>query len=465
MGWRILARALVVLGLLGLTTTFIGARARATDSDCTGSYGGVAARSGPALRFGIDPGLAGSVGGAQLPAAPDDITRDVSGAAGLHAPHRVLVVRLNRLFWSDGDAGVNQFRALVARYAAAGLDVELQVRYHPGAGEDGNLPAWVAYVRHVVDVFGPDPHVVAMTITNEVNVTFSPNTSDGSYTSAKDALIGGIEAAHDEAQRHHFNQLRFGFTYAYRFSPPGDASFFTYLGAHGGAAFRAALGFVGLDFYPGSVYPPTMAPGDSYGADTAQALGAVRNCFAPMAGIGAKVPIWITENGVPTGATTSDAAQANALTQLVAAVRAYSGTFNVTDYRWFNLRDSNSSPSGSLPGVATTFSTDGLLRADYSAKPAYAAYQAAIARYGRCAPVSMRIALRRERRAVRRAAVWLGPRRVGLAQGRRLHSVRVALGTPPATAFTLRFVLRLRGGRTVAYRRRYRTANCQVTRI
>jgi hypothetical protein len=145
-------------------------------------------------------------------------------------------------------------------------------------------------------------------------------------------------------------------------------------------------------------------------------------------------------------------------------VRAYSGTFNVTDYRWFNLRDSNSSPSGSLPGAATTFSTDGLLRADYSAKPAYAAYQTAIARYGRCAPVSMRIALRRERRAVRRAAVWLGRRRVGLARGRRLRSVRVALGTPPATAFALRFVLRLRGGRTVSYWRRYRIANCQVTR-
>jgi hypothetical protein len=316
----------------------------------------------------------------------------------------------------------------------------------------------------VVDVFGPDPHVVAMTITNEVNVTFSPNTSDGSYTAAKDALIGGIEAAHDEARRHHFNQLRFGFTYAYRFSPQGDASFFAYLGAHGGAAFRAALGFVGLDFYPGSVYPPAMAPGDTYSADTAQALGTVRSCLAPMAGIGAQVPIWITENGVPTGATTSEASQASALSQLVAAVRAYSGTFDVTDYRWFNLRDSNSSPSGSLPGLATTFSTDGLLRDDYSAKPAYAAYRAAVASYGRCSAATMRVGVRRRQGTVRRAAVFLGARRVGLVRGRRVRSVRVALGTPPAGAFTLRFVLRLRGGRTVHLRRHYRTVSCRVTR-
>jgi hypothetical protein len=464
MGWRILARALVVLGILGLVSAILGARARAADPYCTGNYGGAPARGGSPLRFGIDPGLAGSVGGAQLPAAPDDIARDVSGAAGLQAPRRVLVVRLNRLFWSDGEAGIEQFKALVARYAAAGLDVELQVRYHPGAGEDGNLSAWLAYVRHVVDVFGANPHVVAMTITNEVNVTFSPNTSDGSYTAAKDALIQGIEAAHDEAHRRHFDQLRFGFTYAYRFSPQGDASFFTYLGQHGGTAFRAALGFVGLDFYPGSVYPPAMAPGDTYRADTAQALGSMRSCFMPMAGIRARVPIWITENGVPTGATTSEAAQASALEQLVAAVRAYAGTFDVTDYRWFNLRDSTTSPATSLPGLATTFATDGLLRDDYLAKPAYAAYQTAIATYGRCAAVSLRVGLHRPRARVRRAAVFLGRRRVGRARGRRVRSVRVELATPPAAVFRLRFVLRLRDGRTVVYRRRYRTVSCRVTR-
>ncbi len=147
---------------------------------------------------------------------------------------------------------------MVAQYDRAGLEVELQVRYHPPPGQDGDLAAWTAYVRHVVDVFGSDPHVVAMTITNEVNVTFSPNTSDGSYTNAEDALIQGIEAAHDEAAKRGDQQLQFGFTYAYRFSPPADAAFFSYLGSHGGGAFRQALGFVGVDFYPGSVYPPTI---------------------------------------------------------------------------------------------------------------------------------------------------------------------------------------------------------------
>lgn len=377
-----------VVVMVGMVAAFGAGSARAADSYCTGSYGGAAPRVGTPLRFGVDPGLAGSVGGVQTPSVPDDLAKDVAAASALRPPGHVLVARLNRLFWSDGDAGLAQFQRLVSRYTAAGLDVELQVRYHPTSTENGDLTAWEAYVRHVVDVFGANPHVVAMTITNEVNVTFSPNTSDGSYTNAPQALIDGIEAAHTEAVRRGFDQLRFGFTFAYRFSPPSDAAFFQYLAAHGGAAFRAALGFVGLDFYPGSVYPPAMAPGDTYRAEMAQALGTVRDCYTPMALVGASVPIWITENGIPTGADVSDAQQAAALVQLVQAAKDYSGTFNVTDYRWFNLRDTESSPVGSAPGAAATFATDGLLDDNYTPKPAFAAYRNEIAQLGRLEPAA-----------------------------------------------------------------------------
>jgi hypothetical protein len=444
--------------------------AQGSDPYCTGSYGNVAAHSGAPLRFGVDPGLAGSVGGAQLPSTPDNVTQDVSASSALRPPGRVLVVRLNRLFWSDGDGGIAQFQNLVARYRADGLKVEIQVRYHPSAAENGDLAAWQAYVRHVVDVFGPDRDVVAMTITNEVNVTFSSNTSDGSYTNAKDALIGGIEVAHDEAVKRGYDQLRFGFTYAYRFNPQSDGAFFSYLGSHGGAAFSSALGFVGLDFYPGTVYPPTMAPGDTYAGDMAQALGTVRSCFMPMAGLGPKTPIWITENGVPTGANVSESQQADALTQLVKAAQAYSATFNVTDYRWFNLRDANSSSTGALPGASATFATDGLLRDDYSQKPAFPAYRTLIAALGASSPSApacsssrVRVRLAREKRAVRSAAVYLGRRRLARERGRHLRWI--ALRRPGRRTFTLRFVLRLRGGRRVLYHRRYRELGCRVAWI
>jgi hypothetical protein len=352
------------------------------DPFCTGSYGGARPRVRAPVRFGVDPGVAGSAGAAQRPSAPDDPARDLAAVRRLRPPDRALVLRLNRLFWSDGQAGINHFKQLVASYTGAGFEVELQVRYHPAPDQVGKLGAWVRYVRHVVDSFGANPRVVAMTITNEVNVTFSPNTSDGAYARADDALIKGIEAAHTEAISRGYRQLRFGFTYAYRFVPSQDAAFFSYLDTHGGKAFRDSLGFVGLDFYPGTIYPPAMSPGDSYRAAVAQAAGALRDCLAPMARIERRVPIWITENGVPS-APTSDAHQAAALRELVGAVDAYSSTFNITDYRWFNLRDSTSSPPATpLP----TFSSDGLLRADYAPKPAFAVYRLLIARFGARAP-------------------------------------------------------------------------------
>ncbi len=388
-GWHapaVIGRASYLLGsLIGLAallgTLAVSASARSTDPLCAASYGAASARTGAPLRFGVDPGIAGSAGGTQLPATPDDPARSLAAMRVLRPAGRVLVARLNRLFWSDGAAGVAHFKTLVGRYTRAGIDAELQVRYHPPPGEVGNLSAWVAYVRHVVDVFGPNPRVISMTITNEVNLSVSPNTSDGFYAGARDALITGIEAAHAEATRRGFTQLRFGFTYAYRFGPADDAAFFAYLGSHGGPRFRAALGFVGLDFYPGSLFPPTLGAGVSYRTATAQALGVMRRCFMRHAGIGAGVPIWVTENGVPTisASAAAAAAQAAALRQLVRAVRDYSGTFNVTDYRWFNLRDSRPQPTGPPP----LFSSDGLLRSDYTRKPAFSMLHRLIAALGR----------------------------------------------------------------------------------
>ncbi len=329
--------------------------------------------------MGIDPGLAGSAGGSQVSAVPDNPARDLAAVKALAVPGRQLVVRLNRLFWSAGEGGIRTFERLVRMYSRAGFEVELQVRYHPPKGKAGDIPAWVAYVRRVVDTFGPNPRVIDMTITNEVNLALSKNTSDGAYPGAERALVAGIEAAHDEALRRGFKQLRFGFTYAYRWNPKSDAAFFSYLRSHGGARFRRALGFVGLDFYPGTFYPPTMPPGDTYRSELAKAGGVLRGCYLPKAGIGRSVPIWITENGVPTG-TKSQAQQAAALHQLVEAVAAYSGTFHITDYRWFNLRDTTD--RGPDTRVPLTFSTDGLLLANYKRKESFGTYHRLIGELG-----------------------------------------------------------------------------------
>ena len=67
-----------------------------SDPDCTGSYGGAPPKAGAPLRFGIDPGIAGSAGGVQLPSTPDDPAKDLAAVQTLGPQGKLLVVRLNR---------------------------------------------------------------------------------------------------------------------------------------------------------------------------------------------------------------------------------------------------------------------------------------------------------------------------------------------------------------------------------
>jgi hypothetical protein len=105
------------------------------------------------------------------------------------------------------------------------------------------------------------------------------------------------------------------------------------------------------------------------------ALDVLRDCYMRIPGIPERVPIHITESGYPTGPGRSDQEQERALREMVGAYADFSGTYNVSDYRWFLLRDGNSS----APDFQQQY---GLLRDDYSPKPAFAAYRELIARLG-----------------------------------------------------------------------------------
>jgi hypothetical protein len=76
--------------------------------------------------------------------------------------------------------------------------------------------------------------VWGLQVTNEVNFTVSPDSSDGAYAGARDALIAGVEAAHAEAAQRGFRRLRIGFNWFYRMDPASEAGFWTYLHDHGG---------------------------------------------------------------------------------------------------------------------------------------------------------------------------------------------------------------------------------------
>ena len=52
-----------------------------------------------------------------------------------------------------------------------------------------------------------------------------------------------------------------GFNVAWRFTPDSDAAFWQEIGAKATPAFRRALSYVGVQVYPGLVWPPVPLPG------------------------------------------------------------------------------------------------------------------------------------------------------------------------------------------------------------
>jgi hypothetical protein len=249
------------------------------------------------------------------------------------------------------------------------MNVELQLRYHPRPDQEGRIDRWVDFVRRVVRRFGPNPRVRAIQVTNEVNFfPVAPDASDSAYEGAREALVRGVIAAKRVVEHRGFDQLKVGFNWAYRTDPDRERGFWTEIGALGGTRFVDALDWVGLDAYPGTVFPP-VETGDGYRDGIVNAMSVLRDCYLPLAGIPDTVPLKVEENGYPTlEPVRSYAEQVNAMRQMVGAVDEFRGTYNVTDYRWFDLRDHRSSSDNFQHQY-------GLLRDDYTPKPAFAVYE------------------------------------------------------------------------------------------
>jgi hypothetical protein len=360
------------------------------DPLCEQSYARGRAREGPRLRFGIGPSVAGEGGAGQTTRIVPANRRLRDAALERLKGRRSLTVRLNRLFESDGQPGIRRFQRMARDYRRLGIDVELQVRYHPVPAENGNLKRWLRFVRAVVRAFGPMPNVTGLQIANEVNLAISPNTSDGYYARARQALVRGVIAAKRLATRLGYGRLTVGFNYAWRFDAHADAAFWTAIGRIGGAQFRRDTDWVGIDTYPGT-FVPAQSQVSHVGDAFLEGVAQVRRCYMPKAGFTARTPIRIEETGWPTGPGRSESMQDQALRAIVLTANRYRGTYGISDFRWFDLRDNDSQG----PNFQSFF---GLLRDDYTAKPAFATYGRLIARLGAGASVGSRTGLRARKR-------------------------------------------------------------------
>ena len=338
-----------------------------------------AAASGAApLVFGIYPGGAAGAVGPGGPVAPEDPAKRLDALQQLRAPGVPFVLHIYAGYTGPGGwSAAQQVGGDIAQYTAAGFQVELVLAYRPAdGGSPQDVSGFEAFVRQTLASFGPNPGFVSLQVTNEANVGGAPNASDGYYAGAEDALIGGVTAAGAAIRAGGFHQVRVGFNWAAA-GTGNQRAFWSYLGSRGGPAFVSALSWVGLDIYPGTWGAPlsgSLANGTT--SAMRSALTELRNVYLPLARIPFSVPLHVSESGYPTGPGRTPAMQVTALRAAVDAVEAGRATFNVTDYRWFDLRDALSSSSDFE-------SQYGLMTDAYVPKPAFFAYRDLVAQLGR----------------------------------------------------------------------------------
>jgi hypothetical protein len=329
----------------------------------------------PRLVFGIYPGGAAGTVGPSGPVAPENPALRMAALEQLRPAGRPFVLHLYASYTgADGSSAAQQVGQDIEQYGRAGFQTELVLAYRPAdGGSPADVGGFVGFAREAVKSLGGTPGFVSLQVTNEANQGGSPNTSDGYYAGAEDALIEGVVAAKGETRKEGFGQVKVGFNWAYA-ADGGERGFWRYLGQHGGRRFVDDLDWVGLDAYPGTWGPALGGRGlaDETTSFMNRALRALRVDYMPLAGIPHKVPLRVSETGCPTGPGRTDAMQLSALKAAVEAVYHARGTYNITGFRWFDLRDADSSSS-------SFESQYGLMRDDYSPKPAFGAYRALVA--------------------------------------------------------------------------------------
>ena len=413
------------------------------------------------LRFGIYPGgVAGSVN-PKAPPRPENPAKRLAALQGLRS-ESPFVVRLYSGWTGDTQADdvSGWLDDEIRQYTSKGFEVELVVRYKPDHATSSSPAAFATFVRGLVKRYGGDAGFTSLQVTNEANLSGAPDASDGAFAGAADALVKGIVAAKAEARAGGHDQVRVGFSWAYDERPAASHEFWKQLRRSGGRAFARSVDWVGLDTYPGTWSPDLeltpVLPAEA-GRAVTQSLRSLRDCYLPMAGLGRSTTLHVAENGFPTGAGRGDAMQTAVLEAMVRAVDAVRGTYGVSDYRWFDLRDSSTADS-------SLESHYGITRDDYSPKPAYNAYRDLIAELGSGASATAMS-------ASAEAGCISGPVRLPLSRraGERMTAVTVQVGgrvlkTLKRAPRTL--ALSLPSGRSaITLRARVRAAGRQRVRV
>jgi hypothetical protein len=350
------------------------AAGKAAPHESAGPNATMTANSGR-LHFGVYPWAGVGTVNPTDPQVADNPARTMAAAKALKG-NRTLTMHLYGQYTGidsgEADALVNDAKW----WSDNGMLVEMVLRYRPARAD--LAAGYVPWARTVATRLAALSGLVAIQIANEPNNTTSAAAGDGAYPGVINAIAYGVPAVRDALVAAGRPDVSVGFNWAAGNSPCTTEPMWSQLRAAGGSAFSSSVGWVGIDVYPGTWSAPSQTTFPTASLVNATITGSLR-CLRTRdmiaAGLPASVTITVAETGYPTDAQRSAATQAEVLRQTVASVESVRDKYGVTGLRWFALRDANTA-SGQLENGY------GLLRDDYTLKPAFTAYQQIIAAEG-----------------------------------------------------------------------------------
>ena len=327
--------------------------------------------------FGIYPGSAVGLEPGLVKGKPDNPKEIMEALRILQGQKSSFLVRSYLHYIGDGKTS-NHTPVNPVQYVRDGCKLNLVLCYQT---DEEDLTGWKNIIKQLIQEYGSN--LGSLQITEEANVQVPY--LDGNFKNVRHALVQGIIVAKKEIKRQDLD-VKVGFNSTPIFNPLD--TFWKEISELADKPFHDSLDYVGFDFFPDVFKPIEFSKLENA---VTFVLKKFREHDLPSADIPFSVLIRITENGWSTGPDRPYEQQSKTIEAVVRTIYALKDELNISHYEYHQLRDADSSEfqgdinnNSEYNDAATLLRQHkfGLLKDDYTPKPAFETYRKLIEELG-----------------------------------------------------------------------------------